>query len=265
MATKKRARGKAMTAAPAAKKAAAKKLVSSRQPARVKPNGAPVKAAPAKVAPKKATPKKAPPAKAKSKGLPAFARVAGAVAQVARVAKAVAKVARRTVEKRAGKPAATAAGGSVDVGSLAPRFSLKDQTGAEVDSSSLAGAPYVLYFYPKDDTSGCTKQACGFRDSFKGFGKAKVRVIGVSPDSVASHERFAKKYGLPFTLLSDPDKELASAYGVWQKKLNYGREYMGIQRSTFLVDEDGKVARVYRNVRVDGHVPAVLEAAQSLG
>ncbi len=149
-------------------------------------------------------------------------------------------------------------------GDRAPSFVLRDQDGSEVRSDSLRGTPYVLYFYPKDDTPGCTTQACGFRDSARGFGKSKVRVLGVSPDSEASHARFAKKYGLPFTLLSDPEKKLAEAYGVWVEKQNYGRKYMGIQRSTFLVDAKGVVKQVYRGVRVPGHVEAVLEATSKL-
>jgi peroxiredoxin Q/BCP len=157
-----------------------------------------------------------------------------------------------------------AAKGGIDAGSRAPSFTLKDQSGKSVSSSSLAGAPYVLYFYPKDNTTGCTKQACGFRDSFPAFGKVRARVLGVSPDSEASHAGFVKKHGLPFTLLADPEKVLANAYGVWGKKQNYGREYMGISRSTFVVDAKGVVQKAWRNVRVDGHVDAVLEAVQAL-
>jgi peroxiredoxin Q/BCP len=149
-------------------------------------------------------------------------------------------------------------------GDRAPSFVLRDQDGKELRSDSLRGTPYVLYFYPKDDTPGCTTEACGFRDNARGFGKSKVRVLGVSPDSEASHARFAKKYGLPFTLLSDPEKELAEAYGVWVEKQNYGRKYMGIQRSTFLVDGKGVVKKAYRGVRVPGHVEAVLEASSEL-
>ena len=149
-------------------------------------------------------------------------------------------------------------------GDRAPSFTLTDQSGKTLSSASLAGAPYVLYFYPKDDTTGCTKQACGFRDSFRSFGKQKARVIGVSPDSEASHARFAAKYGLPFTLLVDADKKLANAYGVWAKKLNYGREYMGIVRSTFVIDAKGVVQNVWRGVKVDGHVGAVLDAVNAL-
>jgi thioredoxin-dependent peroxiredoxin len=183
------------------------------------------------------------------------------------------KTTRRTPARRAaaprrapakGKSTAEKSGGSVREGSRAPAFSLSDQAGRIVSSSALAGKPYVLYFYPKDDTSGCTREACGFRDSLRGFGSKGVKIIGVSPDSEASHARFAGKYGLPFTLLADTEKALARAYGVWAKKQNYGREYMGIVRSTFLVDKRGIVQKAWRGVRVDGHVDAVLGAAGSL-
>ena len=168
----------------------------------------------------------------------------------------------RVPQKKAAS-GATSTGG-VREGSRAPTFSLPDQAGRVVSSSSLSGKPYVLYFYPKDDTSGCTREACGFRDSLRGFGSKGVKIIGVSPDTEASHARFAGKYGLPFTLLADTDKTLAKAYGVWAKKQNYGREYMGIVRSTFLVDKRGTVKKAWRGVRVDGHVDAVLTAAGAL-
>ena len=145
-------------------------------------------------------------------------------------------------------------------GGKAPAFSLPDETGTEVSSASLAGKPYVIYFYPKDDTPGCTKEACDFRDNLKAFNSAKVRVLGVSPDDPKRHAKFKEKYGLNFTLLSDVDKTLISAYGIWIKKLNYGREYMGVQRSTFLIDKSGKIAKAWNGVRVPGHVEAVLAA-----
>jgi len=167
----------------------------------------------------------------------------------------------RTKAVKSKGEAATKTGAGVHEGSRAPTFSLPDQAGRVVSSSALAGKSYVLYFYPKDDTSGCTREACGFRDSLRGFGSKGVKIIGVSPDSEASHARFAGKYGLPFTLLADTDKALARAYGVWVKKQNYGREYMGILRSTFLVDKRGIVKKAWRGVRVDGHVDAVLAAA----
>jgi peroxiredoxin Q/BCP len=122
----------------------------------------------------------------------------------------------------------------------------------------------LLYFYPKDDTPGCTKEACDIRDNFGRFGQQGLRVLGVSPDSEQSHAKFGKKYGLPFTLLSDPDKTLANAYGVWGMTQNYGKEYMGIIRSSFLVGADGTIKKSYRGVKVDGHVDAVLSDAQAL-
>jgi peroxiredoxin Q/BCP len=160
-------------------------------------------------------------------------------------------------------PAASLSGG-VAVGDKAPAFELVDHAGKAISSKSLAGKAYVLYFYPKDDTPGCTTEACGFRDDLPKFGRSKVSVIGVSPDSPASHAKFREKYTLPFTLASDPEKALINAYGVWVKKINYGREYMGVERSTFLVDAKGRVQKVWRRVKVAGHVEQVLEAAKAL-
>jgi peroxiredoxin Q/BCP len=151
-----------------------------------------------------------------------------------------------------------------DAGKPAPTFDLTNEKGEHVTSDSLAGKPYLLYFYPKDDTPGCTKEACDIRDNFKRFGEQGLRVFGVSPDSEASHAKFGKKYGLPFTLLSDPEKTLANAYGVWGKKQNYGKEYMGIIRSSFLVGADGTIKKSYRGVRVDGHIDSVLSDARAL-
>lgn len=161
-------------------------------------------------------------------------------------------------------PAASGSTAGVSEGQPAPAFSLPDQAGQALSSASLAGAPYVLYFYPKDDTPGCTKEACDFRDAMARFAGRGVRVLGVSPDSGKSHTRFREKYGLNFTLLSDSDKRLAEQYGVWVKKQNYGREYMGIARSTFLIDGSGVVRKVWRNVRVPGHIDAVLDEAERL-
>jgi peroxiredoxin Q/BCP len=160
----------------------------------------------------------------------------------------------------AAKPVAAAVSAGLAEGSKAPAFSLPDETGAVVSSASLTGKPYVIYFYPKDDTPGCTKEACDFRDNLKAFNGAKVRVLGVSPDDSKRHAKFKEKYGLNFTLLSDVDKTLISAYGIWTKKLNYGREYMGVQRSTFIIDKTGKIAKAWNGVRVPGHVEAVLAA-----
>lgn len=149
---------------------------------------------------------------------------------------------------------------SIDVGESAPSFVLQDHTGTMISSESLRGSSYILYFYPKDDTPGCTLEACGFRDSAPRFTAKGVKVLGVSPDSPEAHARFRKKYDLSFPLLSDPEKTLAKAYGVWVKKQNYGREYMGVERSTFFVDRHGVVKKVWRKVRVPGHVDEVLHS-----
>lgn len=153
---------------------------------------------------------------------------------------------------------------SVQEGQRAPSFELIDQSGRTVRSQDLAGAPYVLYFYPKDNTPGCTQEACDFRDTFPTFKRGKIRVFGVSPDSAKSHAGFATKFGLPFPLLVDADKELAVAYGVWAKKKNYGREYFGIVRSTFVVDAKGILRKAWRGVRVAGHAEEVSRVAREL-
>jgi peroxiredoxin Q/BCP len=181
----------------------------------------------------------------------------------AKKTKKVGKVSRsRKVEKVAVRNTLPSPGSADTVGlaegSAVPSFELPDQDGNLVSSSSLQGEPFVLYFYPKDDTPGCTKEACGFRDDIGRFREKGVRVIGVSPDKPENHARFRDKYGLNFTLLADVDKQLIQACGVWVKKQNYGREYMGVERSTFLVGGDGRVQKVWRRVRVDGHVADVL-------
>ena len=188
-----------------------------------------------------------------------------------RAAKKTAKkpAAKKATKKRAvAKPgAAKPAPSSIpatEEGRPAPDFELTDASGRRVRSSDLRGKPFVLYFYPKDNTPGCTAEACGFRDSLNRFSESGVKVLGVSPDSGQSHQRFIDKYGLNFPLLSDGEKTVAQAYGVWVKKQNYGREYMGIQRSTFLVDENGIVRRAWRGVRVPGHVDEVLAEAARL-
>jgi peroxiredoxin Q/BCP len=178
-----------------------------------------------------------------------------AVSNPAKPAKSAA--AAKAPSKVESEPASSA---GLVVGSKAPAFSLPDETGTVVSSASLAGKPYVIYFYPKDDTPGCTKEACDFRDNLKAFNSAKVRVLGVSPDDPKRHAKFKEKYGLNFSLLSDVDKTLINAYGIWIKKLNYGREYMGVQRSTFIVDKSGKITKAWNGVRVPGHVEAVLAA-----
>ena len=152
----------------------------------------------------------------------------------------------------------------VEEGSPAPEFELQSDTGETVRLSSLRGKPVVLYFYPKDHTSGCTTQACGIRDAWGEFERAGAVVVGVSPDDVASHQSFRADYELPFTLLADPDHTVAEAYGVWAEKSRYGRTYMGIVRSTFVIGPDGTVEKTIRNVKPETHaddVLAVLAAA----
>jgi peroxiredoxin Q/BCP len=153
---------------------------------------------------------------------------------------------------------------SVEEGKKAPDFTGATDGGGKLKLSELRGKPVVLYFYPKDDTSGCTAQACGFRDSFPDYGKIGATVIGVSRDSVASHDKFKKKHELPFTLGSDSEGKVTEAYGVWVEKSMYGRKYMGIDRSTYLIDKDGVVRGAWRKVKVPGHVAEVLKAVQAL-
>ena len=150
-------------------------------------------------------------------------------------------------------------------GEQAPEFTLESDEGKQVSLKSLRGAPVVLYFYPKDDTSGCTTEACEFRDLFPRFEAGGAVVLGVSPDDVKSHVKFKKKYGLPFTLLADTEKEAAQAYGVWKEKSMYGRKYMGVERTTFLIDAKGKVARVFEKVKPAGHAAEVQGALAALG
>jgi peroxiredoxin Q/BCP len=151
-----------------------------------------------------------------------------------------------------------------DVGDRAPAFSLPSDTMGTVTLKQFKGHPVVLYFYPKDDTSGCTTQACGFRDSWDEVTARGATVLGVSPDPVDSHSKFRKKYDLPFPLLADTEHEVALAYGAWGEKSMYGRKYMGIHRSTFVIDGEGKVAKVFRKVKPKGHAAEVLEALEEL-
>ena len=153
---------------------------------------------------------------------------------------------------------------SVEIGTPAPDFTMPTDGGGSVTLSALKGKPVVLYFYPKDDTSGCTSEACGFRDQFPDFTGVDAVVIGVSKDSVASHDKFKAKYELPFILASDKETQVAETYGVWVEKSMYGRKYMGLERATFLIDKDGVVRNVWRKVKVTGHVDAVLKAVQAL-
>ncbi len=153
---------------------------------------------------------------------------------------------------------------SVNEGDKAPSFDLPTDGDGRVKLSALKGKPVVLYFYPKDDTSGCTKEACAFRDLMPDFSKIDAQIIGVSKDSVAKHDKFKAKYDLNFPLASDEDGKVCEAYGVWVEKSMYGRKYMGIERATFLIDAKGKVAKVWRKVKVPGHADAVLEAVGAL-
>jgi peroxiredoxin Q/BCP len=149
-------------------------------------------------------------------------------------------------------------------GDKAPGFKLATDGGGNISLSSLKGQPFVLYFYPKDDTAGCTKEAVGFSENLKKFERLGINVVGVSKDTVASHDRFKTKYKLKLTLASDPDIEAAQAYGVWGEKSLYGRKYMGMERATFLIDAKGVIREIWRKVKVPGHVEAVLAAAKSL-
>ena len=149
------------------------------------------------------------------------------------------------------------------VGKKAPEFSLPDQDGEIVTLKSLKGKQVVLYFYPKDDTSGCTKESCAFRDAMAPIKKAGAVVLGVSFDGQASHQKFIAKYSLPFTLLSDLEKSVATAYDVYKEKSMYGRKYMGIERSTFVIDAAGTLKAIFRKVKVDGHADEVLKALKA--
>lgn len=143
-------------------------------------------------------------------------------------------------------------------GDVAPDFSLSADGGDTVQLADLRGRRVVLFFYPKDDTSGCTKEACGFRDALPEFDAQGAVVLGVSPDDVGSHEKFRDKYGLNFPLLADTDHSVAEAYGAWGKKKLYGREYEGVLRSTFVLDADGRIEKIYRNVKPAGHADLIL-------
>jgi peroxiredoxin Q/BCP len=148
----------------------------------------------------------------------------------------------------------------MEVGKKAPDFTLLDQDGNKVSLKDFAGKKVVLYFYPKDNTSGCTSEACNFRDDFPKFIKSEAVIIGISPDSVESHKKFADKYNLPFTLLSDEDKKVLGKYDVWKEKSMYGRKYMGVERTTYIIDESGKIKKIFNKVKVDGHNEEVIEA-----
>jgi peroxiredoxin Q/BCP len=148
----------------------------------------------------------------------------------------------------------------VEEGAPAPDFELVSDQGETVRLSEFRGRPVVLYFYPRDDTPGCTSQACGIRDRWDDFGERGAVVLGVSPDTETSHVKFKEKYGLPFTLLADPHHQVAERYGVWVEKRSYGKTYHGIERSTFVIDADGNVRKVMRRVKPDTHAADVLNA-----
>ncbi len=146
------------------------------------------------------------------------------------------------------------------VGIKAPAFSLLNQNDEKISLKDYLGKKIVLYFYPKDNTSGCTKEACNFRDAFPKFKKTDAIILGISPDSVDSHKKFAEKYQLNFNLLADEEKKVVQLYGVWKEKSMYGRKYMGVERTTFIIDEKGKIKNIFTKVKVDGHDKEVLEA-----
>jgi peroxiredoxin Q/BCP len=152
----------------------------------------------------------------------------------------------------------------IDVGRKAPAFTLEDQDGRTHRLADYAGKPVILYFYPKDDTPGCTKEACAFRDTLPRFRTSKAVVLGISGQSQASKAKFAEKYQLNFPLLADEKYEVAEQYGAWQKKLLYGRTFMGVSRTTYLIGPDGRVAKRWDKVKVDGHADAVLKEVDAL-
>ncbi len=154
---------------------------------------------------------------------------------------------------------------SLEIGQPAPAFSMEATGGRTVSLAGLKGKPFVLYFYPKADTPGCTKEACAFEEALPALGKTGVTVIGVSKDSIKALEKFAEKYNLTFPLASDPDNKVIAAYGAWAEKSMYGKSYMGIERSTVLVDASGKIAKHWPKVKVAGHAAEVLAAVQALG
>lgn len=152
----------------------------------------------------------------------------------------------------------------VSVGQTAPNFTAPDDQGNPVTLSTFRGRPVVLFFYPKDDTSGCTVEACSFRDNLPRFDDLDAVVLGVSPDSVKSHKKFKEKFDLPYPLVADEDKTIVNAYGVWGEKSMYGRKYMGVNRTTFIIDRDGKIARIFEKVKPENHAVEVAEAVAAL-
>lgn len=153
---------------------------------------------------------------------------------------------------------------ALKTGEPAPDFSLPDQNGDSHALSDYRGSWVLVYFYPRDDTPGCTKEACAIRDNFPSFGELDARVLGISTDSVASHKKFEQKYELPFTLLADEGKEVVNRYGVWVTKINFGREYKGTKRSSFLIDPQGNIAKIYKSVKPEKHAAQVLADLERL-
>ncbi|MFD2673536.1 thioredoxin-dependent thiol peroxidase [Marinicrinis sediminis] len=150
----------------------------------------------------------------------------------------------------------------IEVGQVVPDFTLPASSGGEVSLHDFKGQKVVIYFYPKDNTPGCTTESCDFRDAHPDFEQLQTVVLGISPDSLKSHDKFIAKHSLPFTLLADEDHTVSEQFGVWKLKKMYGREFMGIERSTFLIDEEGKLAQAWRKVKVKGHVDEVLAAVK---
>lgn len=150
------------------------------------------------------------------------------------------------------------------IGANAPEFEIQAECAEKLRLSDLRGRPIVVYFYPKDDTPGCTREAIDFSGAIEEFNKIGARIIGISRDSAAKHKRFTEKYGLCFPLVADPDKAIIERYGVWVRKTMLGRSYMGIERASFLIDQSGRIARIWRKVKVDGHVAEVLAAAREI-
>jgi thioredoxin-dependent peroxiredoxin len=167
-------------------------------------------------------------------------------------------------QKSKAPKAKTADARAAAIGGKVPDFALATDAGTEMSRAGLKGQPYVLYFYPKDNTSGCTREAADFSAAAAKFAKLGVQVLGVSRDSLASHEKFREKHTLKLLLASDPDAKAAKAFGVWGEKTLYGRKFMGVERATFLVDAKGNIAEAWRKVKVPGHVEAVLAAAKKL-
>lgn len=234
-----------------------KKVATKKKPARK----APAKKAAARKAIKKAPPKGSGKASAKKAAPTQAALKKGAAAKPAAPAKGKGK---KEAAPRPMPVATPASGIHLRTGQNAPAFSLLADTGETIALEGLKGKKVVLYFYPKDDTPGCTLEACNFRDSFARLQSAGAVVLGVSKDSVELHKKFKAKYSLPFALLADTAGTLVQAYGVWKEKSMYGRNYMGIERTTFLIDAQGKIRKIYPKVKVAGHVDEVLKDLKSI-